>query len=84
MNIFEDGEKVIENARESARELGFHVPKMIKKKILIAKKRCGICYGKGYLTLSFPGNHGSKDVQNIYCKCVTEKEIEVPEEQESL
>ena len=79
MSIFEDSDKMLENSRESAKALGFNVPKMVKKKVNIAKKKCRICYGGGVLTQSFPGNRGDDRIQKVFCSCVIEKEIEVPE-----
>lgn len=84
MNIFEDADAVLENTRESARELGYHVPKMVKKKVAVAKRKCNSCWGKGLLVASFPGNDGDDRSYTVQCGCVTIKEIEIPESMESI
>ena len=78
MNIFKDNDKMIENSRESARALGFDVPKTVKKMVHVAKKNCKTCYGAGVVTVSFPGNRGDTRSHRIFCGCVSQKEIEVP------
>lgn len=77
MGIFEEEEKVLENARESAKALGAKPPEVQKKKVKVAKSNCKHCYGKGVLSLSFPGNRGNKRESTVYCRCVKEKEVEV-------
>jgi hypothetical protein len=77
MSIFEDEKKVVENTMESAKELGFNVPNMVKKKVMIANRKCKHCWGKGVITTSFPGNRGDETTYNVYCSCVKQKEIEV-------
>jgi len=69
-DIFENQTEVIENIRESAKELGAEVGEIEKEKVFVVKKNCKICWGKGWVAYSFPGNKGDKEVSNFYCKCV--------------
>lgn len=83
MSIFENEKAVIDNARGSAEKLGFDVPKLKKQKVMVAHRKCKKCYGKGVITWSFPGNDGNDSVMHNYCSCVSEKEIEVQENNHS-
>lgn len=70
-DIFENQNEVIDNIKESARELGTNVDVDTKSApVPVAKKNCKLCWGKGWVTHSFPGNNGDTEQFNFYCKCV--------------
>ncbi len=70
-DIFENQSEVVENIRESAKKLGADLDKEPKQKpVPVAKSNCKLCWGKGWLVHSFPGNRGDEDVFNLYCRCV--------------
>ena len=75
--IFEDQADVIENIRDSAKTIGMNVLDNEERKeaaegetLLVAKRNCKVCWGKGWVTCSFPGNDGSGESKNFYCTCV--------------
>jgi len=70
-DIFENQNEVMDNIRESAKELGADIGMGTKQKpSFVAKKNCKKCWGKGWLTHSFPGNNGDLEEFNFYCTCV--------------
>lgn len=76
--IFDNQSEVIENIKDSAENLGFDVGRNKTKEeldenqgpVLVAKRNCKMCWGKGWVTCSFPGNDGKGDSKNFYCTCV--------------
>lgn len=71
-DIFSNQDEVIGNIEESARELGANItPKSQAAGPLAKPKRnCKLCYGRGYVVMSFPGNDGNEDIYKTYCRCV--------------
>jgi len=70
-DIFENQSEVMDNIRESAKELGADLgERPANQPQPIPKKNCKLCWGKGWLAHSFPGNRGDKEVFNFYCRCV--------------
>lgn len=80
-DIFEDAGKILDNNKESAEALGYKVRKTrrVKKKVVVANKKCKICYGRGIKSLSLPSKYGPKGLKDVYCHCVSQKEIEIDE-----
>lgn len=98
MDIFTNQTEVVDNIRGSAENLGLDPNKVVqkteKKNVLMAKKNCNLCYGRGVLTIAGhrERNTRKKEVfykrlnENepdpnkglIYCKCVRQVVVEVP------
>jgi hypothetical protein len=68
--IFENQSEVIDNIKESAKQLGIDLGGIPEQTELVVKKNCKKCWGKGWLTYNFPGNNGDEEVFNFYCICV--------------
>ena len=70
-DIFENQTEVVENIRESAKELGADIDAARSQApSMVAKKNCKLCWGKGWVTRGFPGNKGDTDEFNVFCRCV--------------
>lgn len=69
-DIFSNQNEVMDNIRESAKELGADIDEGTKQPEPIPKRNCKLCWGKGWVVHSFPGNRGDTEVFNFYCKCV--------------
>lgn len=70
-DIFKNQSEVIDNIKESAKELGANIGDKTKRAPTpVAKKNCKMCWGKGWVTHSFPGNGGDDEARNFYCKCI--------------
>ena len=70
-DIFKNQSEVIDNIMESAKELGVNIGPDVKQgPAPVAKKKCKACWGKGWVTHSFPGNKGGGEARHFYCKCV--------------
>ena len=73
-DIFENQSEVMENILDSAENIGAKVDRS-KKPILVPKRNCKFCYGRGEVNHSFPGNDGFDFVQKIRCSCVKVKYV---------
>lgn len=79
--IFRNQEELAKNLEASAVRLGSERPKMKKVKVLVASKKCKHCWGLGKMTYVAPN---SKAQKQLYCSCVVQKTIELPENDDSL
>lgn len=76
MDIFNNQEKVIDNIVGSAEKLGVSMPRPnTETKMLVAKRNCKFCNGRGIVTRSFPGNFGCTDSKELKCGCVRLKSV---------
>lgn len=73
-DIFENEDEVMENIYESAEALGTSIRKR-NIPIAVPKSDCKLCYGRGVVSHSFPGNHGFCSTEEIRCKCVKIKYV---------
>jgi len=78
-NIFENESEVVDNIMKSAKELGADLGTRGTKEErstheatpnIKAKSNCKLCWGKGWMRYSFPGNKGDEQETLFYCKCV--------------
>lgn len=72
MSIFTDDKERIENLNKSADALGGVKAKQTRR-VMVSKKNCKHCWGGGLL--GYQPVNGS--YATIYCRCVTEKQIEI-------
>lgn len=75
--IFKNQDEVIGNIKDSARELGADMgnkegSQEASPDRIVAKKNCKLCYGRGVIVASFPGNNGNTGEYHMYCGCVKE------------
>lgn len=81
MSIFINQKEMEENIKESATKLGAPKVKTKKVRVMLAKRKCKMCYGQGKLKHIAPNATVAKD---LYCSCVTQKTVDVADNGDSV